>query len=443
MTRETDVNIHGEVKPVLNVERLFSYCFDKKTNFPGSDKATLFAAIVANNRAKVTDILEAGYPLNKSLTRCGSTEVVTPLHAAIVYGREDIVEILLSFGADVHLSREDGFTPAQLVWQFGTVGMLHRIMRYGASIACIDRLPAQILAKVKPGAHGRQTDFLLQAIRESDEAVVQKMMSDRAPAASGEPKLLEFPDCLGRTPLAYATMLGRMKMCRWLLTTHTAKRYFTQGEGINPIEWAILRGHTDVLQLLLEQGAEACGLVGNPEYATRLLYSAVLSDSFVAVHNILRICKVDDFPSHLLWPVVREAISYCSSVDIFRVLFTTIGESRILQCATASKASPHLTILVHAVQCARTAIVEMLLKKGAIADESLPNGTTPLHEALKISNPTIVRLLLSHGAAIAKDDDKVAAFIKRATTPSLRPTSNERKCAKLLLTRTKLKLLKT
>lgn len=420
-------------------ERLFDDCFTPTQTdvCHVSDRVMIFAAIAGNNRTKVVDLLEDGFPVNETLAPLGTKMTVTALHAAIMYGREEIVETLLSFGADVNKKRDDGFTPAKLIYHFGDVGLLHRLLRYGGWVSNCDLLPAEDdffdpdpeSDAEEDSRQSKQLNQYFQALRDSDEVYLQKHIDN---------SILTLNDCFGRSAVTYAAMLGREKYVRWMISKgkNIGKLHLgaPSERAVGALHWAIVRGHTKTAQLILEQGARACGLA-NSAYAARLLHAAAMSDNVTVLQHLHRAVASEsiDLSYQQLWPVLREAIAF-SSDDICKELLNICLRKISLTTLKTTPPGSRTSILIHTIKFSRAEIVEVLLKMGMPpAGETLADGSTPLREALSVVNPTIVRLLLSHGASVPKDDEKVSSFIKLATTPSLRPSSAIRKCAKLLL----------
>lgn len=75
--------------------------------------------------------------------------------------------------------------------------------------------------------------------------------------------------------------------------------------------------------------------------------------------------------------------------------------------------APSLSALKVAVASGHRAVVELLLQRGANANEKDNQGWTPLHTATKNGQAEILRLLLEHGADVSTkvkyaDDDNTA-----------------------------------
>ena len=62
----------------------------------------------------------------------------TPLHWAVWYGHDNIVELLLAAGADVNARDEDGKTPLHLAAQWGREGCARLLLAAGADVNARD-----------------------------------------------------------------------------------------------------------------------------------------------------------------------------------------------------------------------------------------------------------------------------------------------------------------
>ena len=63
----------------------------------------------------------------------------TPLHAAVMYNRRDIVEFLLALGCDVNTAGEQGFTPLHIATKFNYPELVELLLRAGARTDMITR----------------------------------------------------------------------------------------------------------------------------------------------------------------------------------------------------------------------------------------------------------------------------------------------------------------
>ena len=63
-----------------------------------------------------------------------SAQGSTPLHAAAVCGRQDVIPVLLEHGADIHASRDDGTTPLHLAVYFEHIVVVRQLIGGGADL---------------------------------------------------------------------------------------------------------------------------------------------------------------------------------------------------------------------------------------------------------------------------------------------------------------------
>ena len=101
----------------------------------GRGRAPLYGACTHTHRTQLAMVLiEAAADVNLQ-DRDGNT----PLHAAVMYNRRDIVEFLLALGCDVNTAGEQGFTPLHIATKFNYPELVELLLRAGARTDMITR----------------------------------------------------------------------------------------------------------------------------------------------------------------------------------------------------------------------------------------------------------------------------------------------------------------
>jgi ankyrin repeat protein len=136
--------------------------------------------------------------------RCASGDRGTPLHAASRWRNIDAVSLLLVYGADANVTNEDGHTPLCTAYDSGHLEIMLPLLEDGPAAADVQ------------------------------SCVVGLLLTNLA-STNGEAEV----------------------MC--LLLKHNANVYARRAPGpLNypPMHWASRCGHADIVQILLERGAE-------------------------------------------------------------------------------------------------------------------------------------------------------------------------------------------
>ena len=168
---------------------------------------------------------------------------------------------------------------------------------------------------------------------------------------------------------------------------------------LNPIHFATKRDSLEVLEVLLEHGADV---------------NAAGRDGWTLLHDAVLDGERTD--------VVRLLLAYGAAVDTK----SELGETPLHFAAMWNRKDEAKLLLAHGAEVnARTVgrmtplhfasysrdLAEVLLAHGAAVDAENEYGETPLHSAAEYGHRETARLLLTNGAAVdAKDEDGMTAL---------------------------------
>eukprot|EP00127_Corallochytrium_limacisporum_P002121 Clim_evm15s108 gene=Clim_evmTU15s108 len=155
----------------------------------------------------------------------------TPLHWAAFNCQPDIIDILLTRGANIHAKDEHGETPLLWACQEGHVEAAHRLLEHGADIYDSDNL-------------GR-TGLHISADRGHTDLVEELLMQGLD---------MEVTDRIHFTPLHRATIEGR-KECAEYLVNAGARLDVKDKKGNTPLHWACRTGNNEMTVLFIYAGA--------------------------------------------------------------------------------------------------------------------------------------------------------------------------------------------
>jgi ankyrin repeat protein len=155
----------------------------------------------------------------------------TPLHKAVEYGHEAVVQLLIGAGAAVDAADRHGWTPLHWAAGKGHEAVVQLLVEAGAAVDAKDR-------------DGYTP--LHEAALEGYEAIVRLLIEAGA--------AVDAKAQYGYTPLHWAARNGYEAIVRLLIGARAAVDAKDQ-EGCTPLHWAALGGHEAVVQLLIEAGA--------------------------------------------------------------------------------------------------------------------------------------------------------------------------------------------
>jgi ankyrin repeat protein len=277
------------------------------------------------------------------------TERLTPLHAAVIWNRPEMVQILLENRADAGARDADGYLPLHLAAWRNQLEIARLLLDAGADV------------------NARQTAGTVSFRRPQEE---------------------------GLTPLHFAASAGSLEVAELLLqrgalvdaqTSRGGLRGRTPSKepGRTPLQFAVVAGNAPLVKLLLSRGAKARG----PLSDDAPLLSAIPVDS---------------------WFGSPPAASITAIVDAL----LRAGANPNARDAAKTYSNPSGAVLFRAIGRHDLTLVTLLLDAGAKLDASNSNGMAPLQFALGLNRSNdahvaaIAHLLLARGANVNARDSK-------------------------------------
>jgi ankyrin repeat protein len=385
----------------------------------------------------------------KKLTKLDDQDILgwSFLHYAVLRGEEHMIDRLLDAGLSPDTADISGYTPLHYAAMNGTVGAISILLQYGANVdskardgtspihlAKDERVATQLLqaganvelqdnARRVPLHHaaflGREKvvtlflekgAFALPREEYGRTALHLAMISGHAGTirsllglSGGE--ALAATDRDGRTPLHIAAIHGlgsKATVARSLATPQFISSLLPvinarDRDGRTPFHLAVLQGHTELVELLLEWGADS-DLYDNSQG------SALHFAAHYGHHGIveLLIGRGSDIEARYKGKALGAEVSVRSGATMETDLEDTAGQ--MLAEATFNADVEGSTPLHIAASQGHTQTIRVLLRHGANL-KATNEKWTALHFACQSGHVDAVKLLLSQGADINAQDE--------------------------------------
>nr|XP_014345120.1 PREDICTED: protein TANC1 [Latimeria chalumnae] len=293
-------------------------------------------------------------------------------------GHEEMVSLLLEFGATVDGTSENGMTPLCYAAAAGHLNIVSILCKKGARVDSLDKNNQCPLVHAALRGHHDILEYLLetdwtahqQSLIEKPVALQQALIAASSMGHTQVVQSLSFEkehavetngiDTLwGETALTAAAGRGKLEVCAFLLQKGAVVSQSNR-RGISPLFCAVRQGYWQIAKLLLEHGADVN--VSDKQGRT-LLMVASCEGHFSTVEFLL------------------SKGASISSVD-----------------------KEGLTPLSWACLKGHKVVVQCLVERGAAIDHTDKNGRTPLDLAAFYGDPDIVQYLVERGAMIEHVD---------------------------------------
>lgn len=309
----------------------------------------------------------------------------TALTLACAGGHEELVELLLSRGADIEHRDKKGFTPLILAATAGHEKVVEILLNHGADIeAQSERTKDTPLSLACSGGRYEVVELLLN---------------------KGANK--EHRNVSDYTPLSLAASGGYVNIIK-LLLNHGAEINSRTGSklGISPLMLASMNGHVAAVKLLLDMGSDI-----NAQIETNRNTALTLA-CFQGRHEVVsllldRKANVEHRAKTGLTPLMEAASG--GYVDVGRVLIDKGADVN-----AAPVPSSRDTALTIAADKGHVRFVELLLSKNAQVEVKNKKGNSPLWLAANGGHSAVVELLYKLDADIDSQDNRKVSCLMAA-----------------------------
>lgn len=230
---------------------------------PGHASAIL-KAVTAGDIVEVQRLIDS----SKAVVNEANQQGMTPLHIASLNGRRDLAELLLNAGALCDQKDSQGLTPLLMAASRGYGDIIDLLLNHGADGA------------LRHPAFGGVADivFATECRKGQAPSITQGLIK------RGLPFNPNAASAFGLTPLRMAVALGNVAAAAWLLEQGADINLTLPKDGRTPLTDAVFRNRSEVVQLLLDKGADVA--IADNDGNTALLY-AIKSGNAALVKSLL------------------------------------------------------------------------------------------------------------------------------------------------------------
>ena len=198
------------------------------------------------------------------------SEEHTLLHHAAHHGSVESIAALVALGADPRAKDSCGFTPLMIAAAGGHVEAVRELLKHDHRINLASEYGRTTLNLAANRGHEAVVTFLLErGARYDIFTAVARGDLERVQTLVSQDKALLEEESGGQTPLVWAAERNRPKILTWLLDQGAHLDFHNDWED-SALGAAAWNGHTEIVKLLLDGGANTEIGAGEDAYGTPL-----------------------------------------------------------------------------------------------------------------------------------------------------------------------------
>jgi len=302
------------------------------------------------------------------------------LHKAVREGDLGQVKGLIAEGADVNEKDFRQWTPLHWAADMNSLPIAEVLLAKGAGVSIRDTYGLSAINVAEIRGHQRLANVLIASTGSGIFAasVSNDVNSVRA-SLKRDPNQAVIRDAGGFTPLHLAARSGRRQVIELLLDSGAEIDARTKFE-MTPLQFAAVHGHKDVVDLLVARGAKIDIFVASALGDTKQLADFLAHDP-----NLVNAVRANFTPLH--WA------AYCGHADVAEMLIVKGANVNAVVGATGGAAPLYWAVKYNHVHLAR-----LLFAKGANLDGNEKLRSERLGYSIHLGHKDMAELLISKGA---------------------------------------------
>ncbi|XP_054286674.1 protein phosphatase 1 regulatory subunit 16A isoform X1 [Macrosteles quadrilineatus] len=221
-----------------------------------SDSVMLLEAASRNDITEVERLLEKGVSPDST-----NEDGLTALHQCCIDDNEEMMKLLLQYGANVNAEDSEKWTPLHAAATCGHLHLVRYLIASGADLLAVnaDGNMAYDICEDEAALEHIESEMARrgvtqQLIDETRALTETQMLADLTQAAAAGADL-ELHDDHGATPLHIAAANGYLRVVEFLLDQHVSTDV-KDNDDWQPVHAAACWGHLEVVELLVHNGAD-------------------------------------------------------------------------------------------------------------------------------------------------------------------------------------------
>lgn len=325
-------------------------------------------------------------------------------------GHQEIVALLLEFGASVDVVSENGMSPLCYSAAAGHLGIVVLLCKRGAKLDHVDKSGQCALVHAALRGHPEIIQYLLELEwsaegQQQDCSLKNKALQQALIAASsmGHTQVvrgllalnndhavqIDSHDTLwGETALTAAAGRGKMEVCSFLLEQQAVVQQVNR-RGVSPLFCAVRQGHWQIAELLLQHGADIN--ISDKQGRTLLMVAACEGHLSTVEFLLSKGASLTSMDKEGLMPLSWACLKGHKNVVQFLV-----EKGAVIDHTDKNGRTP----LDLAAFYGDAEIVQYLVERGAVIEHVDHSGMRPLDRAIGCKNTSVVVTLLKKGAKL-------------------------------------------
>jgi len=221
-----------------------------------SDSVMLLEAASRNDIVEVQRLLEKGVSPDST-----NEDGLTALHQCCIDDNEEMMKLLLQFGANVNAEDSEKWTPLHAAATCGHLHLVRYLIASGANLLAVntDGNMAYDICEDEAALEHIESEMARrgvtqQLIDETRALMETRMLADLTQAAAVGADM-EQHDSNNATPLHIAAANGYLRVVEFLLDQHVSTDV-KDNDDWQPVHAAACWGHLEVVELLVHNGAD-------------------------------------------------------------------------------------------------------------------------------------------------------------------------------------------